>query len=87
MKGVLDRIEDGNQAVILIEEVQKALIIPLSDLPPKSKVNTFFNIKEHNGNYKILSIDEYATQKEAKKSEDLMEKLRKKSSGSNYLRK
>lgn len=84
MKGILDRIEDGDQAVILIEEVQKALIIPLKDLPKGSKENTFFHVKEFKGEYRIMSIDHEATKRKAKKAEDLMEKLRKKSSGSNY---
>lgn len=86
MKGILDRIEDGDQAVILIEEIQKALIIPLKDLPKGSKENTFFHIKEFSGDYRIMSIDHEATKRKAKESEDLMEKLRKKSSGSNYSR-
>lgn len=86
MKGILDRIEDGDQAVILIEEIQLALVVPLSELPTGSKVNTYFHITEQHGDYKITSIDAEKTQKEAKKSEDLMDKLRKKSSGSNYSR-
>lgn len=84
MKGILDRIEDGDQAVILIEEIQKALIVPLNELPTGSKVNTFFHVQERGGNYKITSIDSESTRREAKKSEDLIEKLRRKSSGSNY---
>lgn len=87
MKGILDRIEDGDQAVILIEEIQKALIIPVKDLPKGSKVNTFFHIKELKGDYQITSIDHKATRKEAKKAEDLMAKLRARSSGSDYLKK
>lgn len=86
MKGILDRIEDGDQAVILVEEIQKALIIPLKDLPAGSKVNTFFHIKESNGDYQVTSIDDEATRREAQKSEDLMAKLRAKSSRSNYSR-
>lgn len=86
MRGILDRIEDGDQAVILIEKIQKALVIPVKDLPKGSKVNTFFRIKESNGNYEVTSIDHWATERKAKESEELLEKLRKRSSGSNYAR-
>lgn len=84
VKGVLDRIEDGNQAVILIDKVQTALVIPLEDLPKGSEVNTIFRIKERNGQYQIVSIDHETTRRQAQKTAELMEKLRQRSSGSLY---
>lgn len=87
MKGILDRIEDGDQAVILVEEIQKALIIPLSELPKGSKEGTYFNLNEKGGQFYILSIDDETTKKEAQKSMDLMEKLRSKSKESKFKRK
>lgn len=86
MKGILDRFEDNNQAVILIEEIQKALVIPLSELPQGSKENTYFHIEEKNGDYKIISIDQETTKRQARKSEELLEKLRSKGSGSKFKR-
>ncbi|MBP1949823.1 DUF3006 family protein [Virgibacillus litoralis] len=43
--GVLDRIEDGNQAVILLEELQEELVVPLYTLPPGSTPNIWLRIK------------------------------------------
>lgn len=43
--GVLDRIEDGNQAVILLEELQQELVVPMHTLPPDSAPNTWLRIK------------------------------------------
>lgn len=86
MKGVLDRFENKDQAVILIEEIQKALVVPISELPANSKEGTFFSIEERNGNYKIISIDHETTRREEKKAAELMEKLRAKSKGSKFKR-
>ncbi|MFB4168474.1 DUF3006 domain-containing protein [Virgibacillus sp. JSM 102003] len=43
--GVLDRIEDGNQAVILLEELQQELVVPMHMLPLGSRPNTWLQIK------------------------------------------
>lgn len=84
MKGVLDRFENNNQAVILIEEVQRALVVPKNELPKGSEVGTWFHIKEKSGHYKIISIDHETARREAKKSAELMEKLRARSKGSKF---
>ncbi|MGP4105807.1 hypothetical protein [Virgibacillus sp. L01] len=43
--GVLDRIEDDNQAVILLEELQQELVVSMYTLPPGSTPNTWLRIK------------------------------------------
>lgn len=85
MKGILDRFE-GDKAVILIEENNAELVIEKSELPTGSNVNTVFQMEENNGNYNLLSIDTTETKNDAKKSADLMAKLRSKSSGSKFRR-
>src|SRR5690625_6510321 len=67
MRGFLDRVEDGEQAVILIDDIQKALVIPMAELPKGSKEGTYFNIEEKSGQFRVLSIDKRATEREAKK--------------------
>lgn len=84
MRGILDRFEDQNQAVILIEEIQIALIMPVNELPKGSKVNTYFWIEEQNGKYKVMSIDHKRTKREEERSKELMKKLQAKSSVSNF---
>lgn len=87
MQGFLDRVEDGEQAVILIDDIQKALVIPMAELPKGSKEGTYFNIKEKSGQYRVLSIDKRATEREEKKSTIMMEKLRAKQKESKFKRK
>jgi len=84
MRGVLDRFEDQNQAVILIEDIQIALVIPVNELPKGSKVNTYFWIEERNGKYEVTSIDHKKTKREEERSEDLMKKLQVKSRDSKF---
>lgn len=86
MKGVLDRIEN-QLAVILIEDINKEIIIPMKDLPPNSQEGTWFDLEELEGEIKIISIDHDLTQKEAQKSQDLLNQLRTKSKGSKFKRK
>ncbi|SHG35915.1 DUF3006 domain-containing protein [Ornithinibacillus halophilus] len=85
MRGILDRFEDQDKAVILIEDEKEEVIIPASDLPEGSKVNTYFKMEKQDGTYRIISIDESATEEEAQKTSDLMAKLRaKKGNGSKF---
>jgi hypothetical protein len=80
---MLDRFED-NKAVILIEKTKEELIIDRELLPSGSSVNTYFTLEKKNGTYKITAIDEKTTGLQARKSSELMKKLRKKSSGSKF---
>ncbi|MGP4105809.1 DUF3006 domain-containing protein [Virgibacillus sp. L01] len=87
MKGILDRFEDTNKAVILMEETKEEVVIPAELLPEGSSENTYFNMEKINDEYQIVSIDEATTQKEAEKSSDLMAKLRAKNKGSKFKKK
>ncbi|MBP1949821.1 DUF3006 family protein [Virgibacillus litoralis] len=87
MKGILDRIEDNNKAVILMEETKEEVVITVDELPEGSSENTYFNMEKVDDEYQIVSIDEAITQKESEKSSDLMAKLRAKSKGSKFKKK
>ncbi len=87
MIGVLDRYTDNNKAVILIEEINHELIVPTQELPEGSKENTHFRIIQKDGTFKIISIDHEMTNHAAKKSSELMKKLRAKTTGSKWKRK
>ncbi|WP_163969737.1 DUF3006 domain-containing protein [Oceanobacillus halotolerans] len=86
MKGIVDRIEDNNQAVILIEEKNEQFTVPVEQLPPGANVNTYLEIVEQHGTYTIQGIDKAATENETAKTKDLMEKLRAKGKGSKFKR-
>lgn len=77
-KGVLDRIEDNDQAVILLETNETTLVVPQKVLPIGSKTNMWFNIELINTTYKIISIDYQLTEKREQNSTHLTNKLRKK---------
>ena len=77
VKGVLDRFEDQDIAVILIEELNKEILLPKSKLPGGSRESIWFNIVVIQNAYKIISIDYEKTKEEALKSADLMKRLRK----------
>lgn len=83
MKGVLDRFE-GNQAVILMEDINVEVLIPKEELPEGSKVNTVFKMKKFAESYTIIEIDHSAEQEAKETTQDLMAKLRAKSSGSKF---
>ncbi|WP_047981809.1 DUF3006 domain-containing protein [Ornithinibacillus contaminans] len=83
MKGVLDRFE-GNLAVILIEEVQKELILDKEKLPKGSQVNTVFSIEQRDDDFHILGIDEKEEHVAKATTSDLLAKLRAKSNGSRF---
>ncbi len=84
MKGVLDRIEDNDMAVILIEEINKELTIPLHDLPKGSTESTWFHIEKKGDAFEVISIDSKTTSQEADKSADVMKKLREKRKDSKF---
>lgn len=78
VSGVLDRIENRQIAVILLEDIDEQITIPKTKLPKGSTTNTWFMIKIYRSFITLLAIDENRTMVEKQKSEQLREKLRKK---------
>ncbi|MUK87703.1 DUF3006 family protein [Ornithinibacillus sp. L9] len=88
VQGVLDRFEDQNQAVILIEELKEELVVSKDTLPAGSEVNTYFTLeKNEDGDFTILAINEKATQAATNKTSNLIAKLRAKNQGSKFKKK
>lgn len=56
-------------------------------LSPSSTINTYFTLEKKNGEYTSIAIDDTTTKEQAEKSSALMNKLRKKSSGSKFKKK
>lgn len=74
--GVLDRMEDNEQAVILMEDLGEELIVPKWDLPLGSKTNTWFLIEKNNeSKLERISIDYKTTIEEAAKMKQLRKKI------------
>lgn len=84
MKGYLDRVEDNAMAVILIEEKNKEITVPLDTLPAGSKEKTWLHMEQVNGRYTVLSIDRETTEEKAQQTSALMERLRKRKRESKF---
>ncbi|MEH6995677.1 DUF3006 domain-containing protein [Neobacillus drentensis] len=86
IKGYLDRIEDNQFAVILVEEMKKEFIIPKENLPQGSKENSYFEITIENEKITSMKLDAQTTVSEQEKVDEMMTKLRSKSKGSKFKR-
>ncbi len=75
LTGMLDRFEDGNQVVIIIEEAKKEVIVSKEELPAGSKEGMWFLIYETD-KFEIHSIDHKRTIKENEKVNKLIKQLR-----------
>lgn len=76
-RGVLDRIEDERLAVILIEDMNKEIVLPILALPKGSKEGIWLLMTfEPSNNEWIITIDDDKTNRYRKKSFQLMETLR-----------
>lgn len=87
MKGILDRIEDGRFAVILIEEVRREMILPVECLPEGSAVHSWFDIELEGEEIKSISHDANMEAFKERQAGALMEKLRSRKRGSRFKRK
>jgi len=85
MKGILDRIEDGSHAVILVEEEGIELVLPANRLPEGSQVNSWFTIDAENGQLRI-NLDENLSLAKSGQAEELLARLRTKKKGSRFKR-
>ncbi|TWT04332.1 DUF3006 domain-containing protein [Planococcus sp. CPCC 101016] len=85
MKGILDRIEDGRHAVILVEAEGIELVLPANRLPEGSQINSWFTIDAENGQL-ALSLDQKTTSSKSEQAEELMMRLRRKKKGSRFKR-
>lgn len=77
VKGVLDRLEDHHKAVILVEELNKEIIVSEHLLPEGSRANMWFSLTLRNKDVVAISIDWQSTWKEINKAQVLIEELRK----------
>ena len=86
MKGILDRIEDGQNAVILLEQHEREIILPVEQLPAGSAIGSWFNIAMEDGEVSIILLDETTTAEKADHVSGLLKKLKKKDSVSKFKR-
>ncbi|WP_019414768.1 DUF3006 domain-containing protein [Paenisporosarcina sp. TG20] len=85
-KGVLDRIEEGKHAVILVDEVGKEFIIQVNDLPEGSKVGMWFDVEIINNDLSKISINMKETTNLNEEITNKVNKLKEKGRGSRFKR-
>lgn len=85
MKGILDRIEDGIYAVILVEDEGLELVLPANRLPEGSQIYCWFTIDAENGQLAV-TLDEETSLMKKGRAEELMGRLRTKKKGSRFKR-
>lgn len=83
---MLDRIEDGRLAVILIEELQQEVALPIAWLPEGSHVNSWFDIELDGRGIKAITLDMETTAIKKDKLARLMKRLKAKQSKSRFKR-
>jgi len=75
LTGVFDRIEDGEQAVILIKELKKEQTVPLDTLPPGSRVHMWYDVLLNEAELKVIRVNHQATKKAWDKVREGQERL------------
>ncbi|SDJ80530.1 DUF3006 domain-containing protein [Sediminibacillus albus] len=87
MKGVLDRIEDGKHAVILVEGTGREFVVSKELLPKGSSVHDWLEVTIEDNQVTAVKLDKETTKNEQEKSEALINRVRAKSKGSMFKRK
>lgn len=85
-KGVLDRIEDGLHAVIIVESLQQEFIIAASKLPPDAKEGMYFEVSIKDGDIVHLTFDQQETALMKESIEEQLKRLQAKSGKSRFKR-
>ncbi|WP_310194942.1 DUF3006 family protein [Neobacillus niacini] len=80
-------MEDNQFAVILVDELKKEFIIPKAELPAGSHEESYFDLIIENDRIISMKLNEQTTLSEQQKVDDMMAKLRSKSTGSKFKKK
>ncbi|HLQ73286.1 MAG TPA: DUF3006 domain-containing protein [Bacillota bacterium] len=81
-KGVLDRIETNDQAVILIEELHEGFTVHIDDLPEGSEEGTWFDVQKTEDHFEIIAIDHVKTEEKKNRLRNKLSDLKKRKGSS-----
>lgn len=82
---MLDRFE-SNQAVVLVEEINKEWIIEQDKLPAGSKEGDWFTLEINGDEIDSITKNPQLTEQKSQMVDDLMQSIRSKSTGSKFKR-
>ncbi|MBM7096261.1 MULTISPECIES: DUF3006 domain-containing protein [Alteribacter] len=77
-QAVLDRIEDGQWAVLLVGEEEKEVILPIQKVPPKSKEGDWFIVTFVEDTVSSVVLDEEKTTSMQSSIQSKLQQLKKK---------
>ncbi|BAB07681.1 DUF3006 domain-containing protein [Halalkalibacterium halodurans] len=77
-RAVLDRIAEDQQAILLVGEQEKELVIPKEVLPPEAKEGDHLLIVIENDQVTSVSIDDEGTAQAKRRIKEKMARLRNK---------
>ncbi|MDT8860997.1 DUF3006 domain-containing protein [Alkalihalobacillus sp. MEB130] len=86
VKGVLDRIVDGEVGVILVDELKKEFTVNKERLPERIKEGAWFTLIIEEDDIQSIEVDEEKTEEVRQKVNSQLDRIRKKSSGSKFKR-
>ncbi|GAE29669.1 DUF3006 domain-containing protein [Halalkalibacter hemicellulosilyticus] len=87
IRAVIDRIVDGDKAVLLVEEQKKEFTVRQEQLPAAAKEGTWLLLTVENEQIVQISIDTKMTNRMEDKVGATLKRLRQKRNGSRFKRK
>ncbi|MEX1028136.1 MAG: DUF3006 domain-containing protein [Candidatus Paceibacterota bacterium] len=75
-KAVIDRIEDGEQAVLLVGEDERERIVPVSSLPDDAKAGNWLKVRFDGDELVEAVVDLEETERVKERISDKMARLR-----------
>jgi len=75
-KAVVDRIVDGQIAVILVGEDERQYHCPTDNLPEGAKEGTWLRVQVESGSVVVMEVDQEATETARRRIQEKVEKLR-----------
>ncbi len=81
-KAVVDRIEEGSQAVLLVGEDEREFVIPVEELPEGAGAGAWLRVRLEGADLTVLGIDQGEEDAARQRIEDKLARLRQRGSRS-----
>ncbi len=79
-KAVVDRIEEGRQAVLLVGEDEREFVVPVAQLPEGAGAGAWLRVRLEGAELTVLGIDQGEEEAARQRIEDKMARLRQRES-------
>ena len=75
-QAVIDRIEDGQHAVLLVGEEEREQIVPVAALPPESKPGSWLRVRFEGARLVSATVDLEETERTRQRISDKLDRVR-----------